>query len=318
MDISYLIWLQGIREALPPVVEQFFVIVSSIAVNNALVVIPCILFWCIDKRAGQFVLFSFSMGVMCNQLIKNTVCRYRPWIRSAEVRPSQEALAEATGYSFPSGHTQASVNLFGSLGWYFRKRSRLALILCWLFVLLVAFSRNLLGVHTPQDVLVGLLEGILIIAATSRLVLWVDGADGRDLRVLVVALVLAVLYFAYITLKPYPLDYDSAGNLLVDPVLMQVDCYKSVGLFAGCILGWFLERRILSFDVNPKEMGWKWMARRFAIGIAVVLVFYAGAKMLVHTGMSEGWCELVKSFSTALAAVFLAPAAFCAVERKHS
>lgn len=318
MDISFLIWLQGIRETLPPIVEQFFAIVSAIAVSNALIVIPCILFWCIDKRAGQFMLFSFSIGVMCNQLIKNTVCCYRPWIRSPEVHPSQKALAEATGYSFPSGHTQASVNLFGSLGWCFRKRSRLVLILCWLFVLLVAFSRNFLGVHTPQDVLAGLLEGVLVIAATSRLVLWVDEANGRDVRVLVVALVLAAGFFAYITLKPYPLDYDTAHNLLVDPEAMQVDCYKSTGLFVGCVLGWFLERRMLSFEVNPKEMVWWQMARRFAIGIVVVLAFYLGSKMLAHTGMSEGWCELAKSFFTAFAAVFLAPAAFCAVERKHS
>ncbi len=147
VDISYLLWLQGIREALPSFFESFFALVSAIAASSALVVLPCLLYWCLDKRGGEFLLFSFSMGSMCNQLIKNTVCAYRPWIRSPDIHPTEGSLAEATGYSFPSGHTQAAATLIGASGWRYRKKWPALNVACWVFVLLVAFSRNFLVVR---------------------------------------------------------------------------------------------------------------------------------------------------------------------------
>ena len=193
MDISYLLWLQGIRASLPPFVEQFFVIISAIAASSALIVLPCLLYWCLDKRGGQFLIFSFSIGSYCNQLIKNSVCAYRPWIRSELVHPSAGALPEATGYSFPSGHVQAAATLIGGTGWYYRKKFPWVNVLCWVFVLLTAFSRNFLGVHTPQDVVIGLVESIVIIAASGALLSWIERADGRDTVVLVCSVILFVV-----------------------------------------------------------------------------------------------------------------------------
>mgnify|MGYP002625418062 CR=1 FL=1 len=197
MDISYLLWLQGIREALPGFVEQFFVVVSAIAASSALVVLPCLLFWCLDKRGGVFLLFSFSMGALCNQLIKNTFCVYRPWIRSASIHPAEGALEGATGYSFPSGHTQAATDLIGASGWNYRRKWPALNVICWVFVALVALSRNFLGVHTPQDVIVALIEGIGFIVAANALLAWIDEREGRDTVVLVASVVLCVVYVLY-------------------------------------------------------------------------------------------------------------------------
>jgi len=316
MDITYLLWLQGIRESLPSVIEQFFVIVSAVAVSKALVIIPCLLYWCFDKRAGQFALFTFSLGTLLNQFVKNTVCCYRPWIRDSAVHPAQAALKEATGYSFPSGHTQGATDLFGAIGWWYRSRSRALFAACGLFVLAVGFSRNFLGVHTPQDVLVAMLEGVLAIALVSWLLSWVEQAPGNDLRFTVIAMVAVVLYVAYVMLRPYPMDYDAAGALLVDPVDMQVDCFKAAGVFGAAVLGWYLERRFLSFEVGLKELGWKRVIVRVVVSLIVAALMYVACKPLGAVIVDERWFELVKNFVLVFSLAFVCPVAFCAIEQR--
>lgn len=318
MDIAYLLWLQGIRESLPPFVESFFVAVSDFASSNALIIIPCLLFWCFDKRAGRLMLFSFTFATMLNQLIKNTVCCTRPWIRSSQLRPAAGALPDATGYSFPSGHTQSATSLFGTLGWYYRKRWPVLFGLCCAFVLLVGFSRNFLSVHAPQDVLVAIVEGVLVLLAVERLLAWVDEASGRDALLLVGCLVVAVAYMLYIGLKPYPMDRTASGALLYDPLESIVDSFESLGVFVGAVLGWFLERRYVGFEVDPKAMGWKRMLVRVAVGMAVVGILFLASRALVLAGASPTACEFAKSFCAAFGATFAAPAVFAQVEKAHA
>lgn len=315
MDIAYLLWLQEIREALPSAVEGFFVAVSNLAASSALILLPCLLFWCFDKKAGRFVLFSFSLGVVLNQLIKNTVCCYRPWIRASQLRPSAAAKVGATGYSFPSGHTQGMASLFGTMGWHYRKRWPVLFAVCCAIVLLVGFSRNFLGVHTPQDVIVGIVEGVLMLLVTERLLAWVDEEPGRDVYMLAGCLVVAVAYLAFIWLKPYPMDYDASGALIYHPLESQIDCFKSGGVLVGAALGWFFEKRYVGFEVDPKSMGWKRLLVRFAIGAAVVVAMFLVSRIVVLVGAGECASEFGKSFCAVFGAVFVAPAAFTRVER---
>lgn len=55
----------------------------------------------------------------------------------------------------------------------------------------------------------------------------------------------------YITVKPYPMDYDAEGKLLVDPQKMMNDCYKACGGFLGFLIGSFVERHFIHFEI-PK------------------------------------------------------------------
>lgn len=315
MDIAYLLWLQGIRESLPGFVEQFFVLISDIANSAALIAIPCILYWCLDKRGGQYLMFTFSLGSFVNQLVKNTVCCYRPWIRCADIHPAEAALPGTTGYSFPSGHTQTATSVIGALGWRYRARWPRLNVACWVFVVLVAFSRNFLGVHTSQDVIVAMLEGICFIVAVPKLLDWVDEQEGHDRTMLVICLVAVVAYVAYIVLKPYPTDYDASHTLIVDPVQMQVDCFKSAGALLGAVVGWYLERRFLDFEADPR-MGAKRIALRIAVGAIVVLALHLAPRTLLLVKPDERVYEFVKYLFTIFAATFVAPAAFCAVERR--
>ena len=230
MDISHLLWLQGIREAAAPWVEQLFALISAAVVSPALLLIPCLVYWCVDKASGMFALASFTGANLATQTVKGIVCCLRPWVRSPLVHPSALAVTGATGYSFPSGHTTAATSVFGSLGWRFR-RHRWLFAACVAVVVLVAFSRNFLGVHTPQDVIGAIVVSVLVMVAVSRVQAWVGAypVGRRDSIALgsAVALGIAVLVFAFV--RAFPVAYAADGTQLVNPVEMRVDTSA-----AGC------------------------------------------------------------------------------------
>jgi undecaprenyl-diphosphatase len=78
--------------------------------------------------------------------------------------PAGEALTEASGFSFPSGHAAAAVAVYAVLALLLARgccgRKRILLALAGAFVVLaVGASRVYLGVHYPTDVLAGWLTG---------------------------------------------------------------------------------------------------------------------------------------------------------------
>ena len=136
----------------------------------------------------------------------------------------------------------------------------------------VAFSRNYLGVHTPQDVLVAALVGIAGLWVADRTLAWVDAKPARDVVVLLAGLVVGLAFVLYITLKSYPTDYVN-GELLVDPAKMTASGYQVFGVYSGCLLGWFAERRLVNFDVRAD--------RRERTLRVVASVVFAGVGYLV-------------------------------------
>ena len=188
------------------------------------------------------------IGDVLNGVMKLTVCAYRPWIRSDSIVPAGDSKVAATGYSFPSGHTLAATMHYGNTAvWQWNKRRWLS-ILCGIMILLTGFSRNFLGVHTPQDVLVGMTEGIVLIAVVSFVEKRVYDND-KALDVLTfVGILVTVGVILYVTLKPYPMDYVD-GKLLVDPQKMMNDSFKACGGFSGLLIGSYIERHFIRYEI---------------------------------------------------------------------
>jgi undecaprenyl-diphosphatase len=120
----------------------------------------------------------------------------------------------------------------------------------WLFLCLIAFSRIFLGVHTPQDIVVGAVVGVLVMVLTGRLLLWLE--EHQEKRALIVAIGVAVALVAaiYAANKPYPMDYDANGELLVDGLKMANDTFKAVCWLSAFLIGWILERRYVGFSTE--------------------------------------------------------------------
>ena len=175
MDIQYLLWLQDFRNGMNDAWTPFMEFVSSFAVDY-LILIPVFLYWFWDKRKGLYALVSYYFCMIMTPLIKLTACIYRPWIRDSRVLPAGDSIRTATGYSFPSGHTSTAAPLAGGMAvnMWDNKRTRWLSFLFVAFILLTGFSRNYLGVHTPQDVFVGISESVFSLILTAKLFQYLD------------------------------------------------------------------------------------------------------------------------------------------------
>ena len=250
MDIQYLLWLQELRNATGGIFDEFFNALSKFAVD-ILPFLPFVIFWGVDKKWGYFFMTNQWLGELINGVIKLTVCAYRPWIRSDLIEPAGDSKVAATGYSFPSGHTRTATANYGSVFVWQKDKRRWLSITCAILILLTGFSRNFLGVHTPQDVVVAFLESVILIYAVGIVTRKVNGND-KVLDILtVIGIVFVIASLVYIQLKPYPMDYDAAGNLLVNPSKMMNDCFKACGAFLGYLIGSYVDRHYIHFEI-PK------------------------------------------------------------------
>ena len=217
---------------------------------------------------------GWSGNRLVNGLLKVTVCAYRPWIRDARIVPYGNSITTATGYSFPSGHTMNAASLLGS-GVVRKDLSRPQRVTLAVLIVLVALSRNYLGVHTPQDVLAGAIVGTLVMWLTCRLMRWVEAHPEKDIMVALIGIARAVAVAVYASLKPYPADYDAEGKLLVDGAKMANDTFKGVGWSSAFLVGWVLERRFVGFSTDVS------MKRRITRLVTGLLSYYAVALILV-------------------------------------
>lgn len=140
-----------------PAMDGLMQAVTELGSEVFFLVVALVLFWCVSKREGYYLLTVGFFGTVLNQFLK-LLCRVpRPWVMDPEFTIVESARADATGYSFPSGHTQNSVGTFGVLGRCARRTW--VRILCGILMILVPFSRMYLGVHTPADVLTAARDG---------------------------------------------------------------------------------------------------------------------------------------------------------------
>ena len=274
MDMDILLGLQSFRNGSGAFLNDFLAKMTFLGELNTAIVIMAILYWAVSKELGTYLLMGWSGNRLVNGVLKVTVCAYRPWIRDARIIPYGNSMTTATGYSFPSGHSMNASTVFG--GGMVRKDMPAALrVILGGILLLVGFSRLYLGVHTPQDVLVGFLAGCLVMWLTVRLMRWVEAHPEKDWVVVCAGLGLAAAVAVYAAVKSYPADYDAAGKLIVDGAKMANDTFKGVGWSAAFLIGWILERRFVGFATDIP------LARKLTRAAGGLLGYYAFSLILV-------------------------------------
>ena len=249
MDIDILLFLQEFRNGAGAILADFLNKMTFFGEINTVLVLMAVLYWAISKEFGTYILMGWSGNRIANGFLKVTVCAYRPWVRDPRIIPYGNSMTTATGYSFPSGHTMNGASVFG--GSALRKELPKGLrIVFGLVVVLIAFSRIYLGVHTPQDILVGGIVGVLVMWLTIKLMAWIGTHPEKEMWVVGIGVGLAVAVAIYAATKSYPMDYDANGNLLVDGMKMANDTFKAVGWCAAFLVGWILEKKYVSFSTD--------------------------------------------------------------------
>lgn len=312
MDIEYLLLLQRFRESTNNVLTPFLEGLSLFAVTY-LIMIPVFVYWVVDKRKGLYTLVSYYLCCGFNAMVKLTACVYRPWIRDARVLPAGDAITTATGYSFPSGHTVTAGPIYGGLAlsaWSWKKAVSVILLI---FLLLTAFSRNYLGVHTPQDVFVGLCESALWLYLVSKIFSYLDKHPEKENLFLILCFVAGWLGIVYITFKPYPMDYVD-GKLLVDPQRMMDDGYGDICLLIAFPVARFIERKWIGFQAA----GWKGPGLIAGVaGLVPLFLMIKYMRPVLDGQFGTHWGHFANNFILVLYCVALWPLVIKAVGKKE-
>ena len=273
MDIEILLWLQNFREATNNVLTPFMDCFSFIMITWLLFV-PFIVYWCISKKAGIFLIMSVVISRFLNGILKVTACAYRPSVRDARIIPAGH---KPSGYSFPSGHTMWASPIFGGLAVLAWKISKLFTYLCAAMIILAAFTRIYLGVHTPQDVICGSLAGLFAVWAAHKIMQHPE----HENYFLSAGILLCIAGIVYTVMKPYPMDYVD-GKLLVDPDKMMLDTFYAVGMTTGFIAGRIVERKYINFHVTGLNLKGIILAVIGLVPVYFIVFTFAGSYPRVY------------------------------------
>jgi len=272
-QIDLMLWM---RDVLPGLVGLFEAVTSLGGEMFFLIAVP-LLTWCIDRRTGARLTVVFLISTYANCGLKSLFSSPRPMDVASErldplfvdgIADARERY-DATGYGFPSGHTQATAVVWGYLihvtAGLRRKlaaspRRHLAgafIALAALLTVLVPLSRVYLAVHFVTDVLGGYVFGFAILAAY----LWLAPSAETWLTSngLAAQLTLAV------------------GVPVVAALLVPSEgAVTAAGTLMGMGVGFSLERRWIGFSTQGTLVA---RAGRFLVGIAVLGGLYAGLKV---------------------------------------
>ena len=234
-------FIELIQKLSSPFFDMFFEAITFFAEQYIALLILGIVFWCMRKEFSVPFCLTAVSSYSINTMFKNIFRIERPYVSLETstayaphgVKESGKLFVlrghTATGYSFPSGHTQFAVSAYGALGFYFKKIWRILAIIA---ILLVGISRMYLGVHTIYDVL-----GAVIIGS-----LWT--------------------WLGFIIYKKIVLKYGNimifiyAAPALISAVLMNRndigDTFRTFGLVFGMAVGLYIEERFIKF--NPSNI----------------------------------------------------------------
>lgn len=278
MDILYA--LEKIRT---PFWNGVMSAVTQLGGEVIFIVAAVVVFWCVSKWEGYYLMTVAFCGTVLNQFLK-LICRVpRPWVRDPNFTIVESARAEATGYSFPSGHTQNAIGLFGGMArWGGRRWVRIGLTA---LALIITFSRMYLGVHTPADVGVSLVLAAALVLGLYPLMRRAQEKPRYMGYVLAAMLVVSGAFVVFVETCGFPADMD-AENLASG----IGNAWKMLGAVAGMTLAWLLDRRYIHFETQAV---WWVQVIKVAVGMALLLAIKSGLKapllaLLGHEGLAGG------------------------------
>lgn len=293
-------FLRALASLRTPLLDTVLSTVTHLGEEAFFMVLALAMFWCIDKRRGYYLLLTGFAGTLINQALKITFCIPRPWALDPEFQIVESARAEATGFSFPSGHTQNAVGTFGGIAYTSKKLW--VRVVCIVIALAVAFSRLYLGVHTPLDVCTSLLAAAVLVFALYPIVEEAKRRPGYMLRVWCVMLIPAVLFLLYAV----HVRNGAAGELTNFDSAVK-NGWRMLGCTVGVIATVWVDEHFTRFETQAV---WWAQLLKLAGGLALVVAVKAGLKAPLNALLGVGPGNGVRYCCIVLVAGVLWPMTF--------
>lgn len=292
MEVLY--FLENIRQ---PFLDKLMLAVTQLGEETAFLVVALILFWCVNKYFGYYILSVGFVGTISNQFMKLWFRVPRPWVLDPDFTILEQAREAAAGYSFPSGHTQTAVGTFGGIAAVSKQKTiRIAALV---IAVLVPVSRMYIGVHTPADVLVA--------AVIAVLLLWllrpVYTQNGRGVSLLLpLMLGLSLAFLLFVNLYPFPADIDP-HNLASG----LKNAYTMIGCIIGLLAVYILDEKWLRF--TTKAVWWAQILKVLG-GLLLVLAVKSGLKTPLNAVFGELIGRSIRYFLIVIVAGIVWPLTF--------
>lgn len=256
MELLYA--LESIRT---PFLDKLMGLVTNLGGEAVFIVAAIVVFWCLSKSCGYYMMTVGFAGTIINQFLKLWFRIPRPWVKDPNFTIVESARAEATGYSFPSGHTQNAFAVFGSPARFF-KNTALRIVFIFL-IALTAFSRMYVGVHTPLDVGVSLIVGTILVFVIYPFFRDMDKSPKKVYIIFGIFIVLAAAFVAFVELYDFPADIDAenyASGLK--------NAYMILFCAIGLMLTFFIDTKYVHF---PTQAVWWAQIIKVVVGLAILL-----------------------------------------------
>lgn len=245
-QIKVLQALQGIRN---DYLTTFFIAITMVAEKFYMILFLAFIYWCIDKKKGMRLGFIVLFNGVINSVIKGIVKMPRPFEKGVV---SGIRVNTATGYSFPSGHTQTAVSFW--MGIMLILKTKASIIVGCIMIALTAFSRMYLGVHWPMDVMGAILFGIIFTYFAEEIF---DAEKPIEEGLVIIS---------------------SVGMLAILLFKVEAGTYQAVAAMWGLCLGSYLEQKYIKFEEKATSSQ---QLIKIGIGILGMLIIYGGMEKLL-------------------------------------
>ena len=301
--MAFLEFLASIRNPILNVIMQG---ITFLGQETIFMVIAITLFWCVSKKYGYYILITGFFGTSISQFLKFVFRIPRPWVQDPEFKIVESARKEATGYSFPSGHTCNAVGTYGGIA-RFTKKNWIRWV-CIALALLIPFSRMYLGVHTLLDV--GVAFGISLVLLFVLFPILDKSDENPKIMYILSAVMIAVAlaYVCYVNFCLSPDEFD-AENLRDNYIPGVENGWKLFGALLAMPIMFTIDRKKLHFDVKAPLLG---QILKVALGLVCVLAIKEGLKAGFGAIFSEPpfFCHAARYFAVVLFAGAVWPLTF--------
>jgi membrane-associated phospholipid phosphatase len=254
--LSMLEWIQSLRI---PILDHVFVWITVLGEEYFAIGVLCLILWCVNKKLGYAIGFTYLTSFILNFSIKELFHVQRPFVLDKDITPIRPETA--TGYSFPSGHTQSTASLATAIAASFKKRW--LIIVGVILIVLMAASRMYLGVHTLLDVAVGAAVGIAWSFAALAIMNHLERSNKQAWLLLLLIPVAVAMFF-----------------------IRDNDGYKIAGTFSSFLIGYLLDAKFIRYDTTGKL--WQQIVK-FVVGIAVLFAIKQFGKMLMGNSLAADY-----------------------------